>query len=115
MKRRLSLLLLVPLLVVFAVPVLADHHQMPKATAAELTKGKAIYDQSCGMCHNTGLAGAPKLGDKAAWKEHVKEGLNHLVEAAIKGEGKMPPRGGNAKLTDDEVKAAVHYLVEQSK
>ena len=88
----------------------------PSALAAD---GKAVFDKTCRMCHLPGIAGAPKLGDKAAWAERSAKGLDVLVENAIKGfqgtTGVMPPRGGNPKLSDEEVKAAVEYMVGASK
>jgi cytochrome c5 len=67
------------------------------------------------VCHAAGVAGAPKLGDKAAWAPRIKEGLNELVGEAIKGVRAMPPKGGNPSLSDDEVRAAVEFMVSQSK
>ncbi len=86
-----------------------------KVTPTMLTQGKAIYEKSCAACHATGAAGAPKFGDKVAWKGHIKEGLDHLVEAAIRGTGAMPPRGGNPQLSDAELRAAVAYIMENSR
>lgn len=86
-----------------------------EVTPAMLAQGKAVYEKSCAACHTTGAAGAPKLGDKAAWKKHVAAGLPHMTEMAIRGEGAMPPRGGNPKLSDAEVRAAVAYLMENSR
>ena len=81
--------------------------------------GKAIYDATCATCHAAGIAGAPKTGDKAAWKDRIAKGMATLDTHAIKGfQGKagfMPPKGGNAALKDEDVKAAVKYMVEQSK
>jgi c(7)-type cytochrome triheme protein len=76
--------------------------------------GKAIYDSTCGACHATGAAGAPKTGDAAAWAPRIKGGQATLVASAIKGKGAMPAKGGNAKLTDAEIQAAVKYIVSQS-
>jgi cytochrome c len=59
--------------------------------------------------------GAPKVGDKDVWAPLIAEGVDVLDQNAIKGVGKMPPKGGNMKLSDDEVKAAVGYMVEKSK
>ena len=73
--------------------------------------GKKIYDTTCGVCHNSGVAGAPKLGDKAGWSERVAAGMDTLVAHSINGIRAMPPRGGNAKLSDAEVRAAVEYMV----
>lgn len=79
------------------------------------SSGEEVYQKSCGFCHNTGVANAPKLGDKEAWKGRIDEGMDELYKVAIHGEGAMPAKGGNASLSDDEVKAAVDYMVEQSK
>ena len=62
-------------------------------------------------CHGTGVAGAPKFGDKAAWAPRIKQGKDALHASALKGKGAMPPKGGNASLSDDAVKAAVDYMV----
>ena len=91
---------------------------IPPAAApavASADGGKATYDATCVACHGTGAAGAPKLGDKAAWAPRVKTGKPLLYEHAIKGKGAMPPKGGNASLSDDAVKAAVDYLVNAAK
>lgn len=84
------------------------------ASAADLPNGKAIYDQNCMACHSTGAAGAPKLGDLTAWSARVATGLPALLVSAAKGKGVMPPRGGNAALTDAELKAVVTYMVAQA-
>jgi c(7)-type cytochrome triheme protein len=76
--------------------------------------GKAVYDSTCGACHATGAAGAPKTGDAAAWAPRIKTGQAALVASATKGKGAMPAKGGNAKLTDAELQAAVKYIVSQS-
>lgn len=77
--------------------------------------GQAVYEKTCSLCHATGLAGAPKFGDKEAWAPHIREGLDHLAQIAINGEGAMPPRGGNPALTDEEIRAAVSYMMENSR
>lgn len=86
------------------------------ASAANAAAGKATYDATCKTCHATGLMGAPKLGDKAAWAPRIKKGNAVLVSNAIKGfkgaVGMMPPKGGNAKLTDVQVTDAVAYLIK---
>jgi len=85
------------------------------APAAAAADGKAVYEKNCVACHMTGAAGAPKAGDKAEWGPRLKEGMDHLYEHAIKGKGAMPPKGGNANLSDAEVKAAVNYLTSLAK
>jgi cytochrome c5 len=86
-----------------------------EVTPAMLAQGKTVYEKTCGVCHATGVAGAPKFGDKSAWKEHIAHGLEHMAEIAIRGDGAMPPRGGNPKLSDAEVRAAVAYIMENSR
>jgi cytochrome c5 len=91
---------------------------VPSANAAG-ANGKATYDTACMACHGAGVAGAPKLGDKAAWKDRIAQGNAKLYEHALKGfqgkKGFMPAKGGNASLKDDAVKAAVDFMVAQSK
>jgi cytochrome c5 len=80
-----------------------------KATAAK-ADGKKVFETTCVVCHGTGVAGAPKFGDKAAWAPHLVHGMAHLYQNALKGFNAMPPKGGNMTLSDDEVKAAVDYM-----
>jgi cytochrome c5 len=72
--------------------------------------GEQVYAQVCKACHDSGAAGAPKFGDKAAWAPHIKEGYDDLLKNAIKGIKAMPPRGGNPDLSDYEVARAVVYI-----
>jgi cytochrome c5 len=87
--------------------------------AAKAADGKGTYDKACMACHAAGVAGAPKLGDKAAWKDRIAQGNDTLYTHAIKGfqgkKGFMPAKGGNASLADADVKASVDYMVSQSK
>ncbi|MGP1678416.1 MAG: c-type cytochrome [Burkholderiales bacterium] len=85
------------------------------APASGKIDGKKIYDTTCVACHATGVAGAPKAGDKAAWAPRLKAGMNALYANALKGKNAMPPKGGNAALADAEVKAAVDYLAGLAK
>jgi len=90
-------------------PVTAAAPAPSGAAASEV--GKGVYDRACMACHATGVAGAPKAGDKAAWAARVGAGMERLYASAIKGKGAMPPKGGNVTLPDADVKAAVDYLV----
>lgn len=76
---------------------------------------EAIYNTICKACHETGVAGAPKTGDKAAWAPRLAAGSGALLKSAISGKGGMPARGGAPDLTDDELKAAVAYLTGKAK
>ena len=77
--------------------------------------GETVYKTVCSACHATGLAGAPKTGDKAAWAPRIATGMAALLASATNGKNAMPARGGAADLSDDELKAAVEYLTGQAK
>ncbi len=77
--------------------------------------GKAVYDKVCFACHAQSVAGSPKLGDSAAWAPRVKQGMDTLVQSVLKGKGAMPPKAGNPALSDAEIRAAVEFMVSQSK
>ncbi|MBC7184395.1 MAG: cytochrome c5 family protein [Marinobacter sp.] len=77
--------------------------------------GSEVYDAVCMACHSTGAAGAPKIGDTAAWAPRVDKGMETLISHAINGFNAMPAKGGCANCPDEEIQAAVEYMVEQSK
>lgn len=81
---------------------------------ADLEKGKSVYGTACFVCHATGAAGAPKLGDKALWAPRIAQGMDVMVASALGGKGAMPPKGGRMDLSDADVKAAVAYMVHES-
>lgn len=100
-------------------PVAAAPAPAPAAPAApENTVGKSVYGKTCAMCHAAGVAGAPKPGDKADWGPRIAQGKDTLYKHALEGftgsKGMMPARGGAATLGDDEVKAAVDFMADQS-
>jgi len=76
--------------------------------------GEDVFKSTCAACHQTGVAGAPKVGDSAAWAPLLKEGLDHMTKTAIAGVKAMPPRGGNAELSDLEVVRAIVHMANQS-
>ncbi|MEQ8231462.1 MAG: c-type cytochrome [Gammaproteobacteria bacterium] len=88
------------------------------ATAAADGRGKEVYDAACFVCHTPGAAGAPKLGDSAAWSDRIAKGTDTLYHNAINGfmgnAGMMPPKGGRPDFSDDDIKAAVDYMVSAS-
>ncbi len=110
-----------------AAPVETSHATAPapaetKTTAANESaplpsgdKGKHTYDTVCFACHAGGVAGAPKFSDKEAWAPRIAQGRDTLYKHALEGffgkNGLMPPKGGRADLPDDDVKAAVDYMV----
>ncbi len=104
------------------------HFQMPAAPAAGMEgaegmaaegagaaprDGATLYKTVCIACHAAGVAGAPKVGDKAAWAPRIAQGIPALIHSVTVGKNAMPPRAGNSSLTDEEIKLAVEYIVAQ--
>jgi cytochrome c5 len=85
------------------------------APAVAAGGGETTYNSACVACHGAGIAGAPKVGDKAAWAPRIAKGIDALYTTALKGKGAMPPKGGNTALKDADVKAAVDLMVSKSK
>ncbi|MED5390052.1 MAG: cytochrome c5 family protein [Pseudomonadota bacterium] len=77
--------------------------------------GEQVYNSACAACHATGAAGAPKTGDAGAWASRIAQGNATLVKHAIEGINAMPPKGMCMDCSDDEIKAAVEYMVNKSK
>ena len=81
--------------------------------------GQQVYQVACVACHGAGIAGAPKLEDKGQWAKRIAKGVDTLYASAVNGvkgsAGVMPAKGGNPALSNAEVKAAVDYMVAQSK
>ena len=84
------------------------------APAAASNVGKSIYDTTCMACHSSGVAGAPKFGDKAAWAPFIAKGMDDMVKKATQGVGAMPPKGGST-ASDADFKAAIQYMVDAAK
>jgi cytochrome c5 len=76
--------------------------------------GEQVYQTVCKTCHEAGLAGAPKFGDKAAWAPRIKSGVDALFASALKGKNAMPPKGGDTNLADVEVQRAVVYMTNRA-
>ena len=95
-------------------PAAAPAAATATVTAAVNPAGEALYKSVCFACHASGVAGAPKFGDKAAWAPRIATGMDTLVKAAIHGIGAMPPKGGSS-ASDADIKAAVEYMVSQSR
>ena len=84
------------------------------AAKPDPAKGKAVYEANCAACHSTGVAGAPKAGDKAAWSARMSQGYAGLYDNALKGIRGMPAKGGNADLADADLANAVGYLFAEA-
>jgi cytochrome c5 len=88
-------------------------------TDPKIAAGEEVYERSCAGCHDSGTGGAPKPGVREDWKDRIPLGVVELTKKSIDGfegkQGAMPPRGGNAELTDEEVSNAVLYMVARSK
>ena len=86
--------------------------------APALADAESDYNYTCAACHNLGVAGAPRIGDYAAWKDRIAKGNQVLYNHAIYGytgkQGVMPPKGGFVSLSDNTVKAIVEYMVLQA-
>ncbi|WP_323845948.1 cytochrome c5 family protein [Microbulbifer magnicolonia] len=85
------------------------------AAGGAARSGEDIYKASCSTCHATGAAGAPKFGDAGAWGPRIGKGMDTLYTHAINGFNAMPAKGLCMDCSEDEVKAAVDYMVEGSK
>lgn len=105
-----------------SAPVVAAAPATPAPAApaaAENVVGKATYGKTCSLCHAANVAGAPKPGDKADWAPRIAQGMDVLYKHALEGftgaKGQMPARGGSSTLSDDDVKATVNFMVDQSR
>lgn len=83
------------------------------ATQTASVDGQKIYQASCQACHVAGVAGAPKLGDKAAWAPRIAKGNDALYTSVKNGLNAMPPKGGCMSCGEDELRAAVDYMVTE--
>lgn len=108
MKKPLAILLVLTFGLALAATAFADS-----------AKGEGIYMNFCAACHAGGVAGAPKVGDKVAWQDRSAKGMESMIANAVQGyqgkSGFMPAKGGNTALTEQEVAAAVMYMLEQSR
>ena len=85
------------------------------ATVVGVGSPKDIYENNCKMCHQTGVAGAPKFGNRADWAPRISQGIDTLVKTSISGIRAMPPKGNCLKCTPEDIKATVEYMVEAAK
>ena len=74
-----------------------------------------MYDKKCASCHAAGIAGAPKLADKAAWEPRLKSGIDALLASVINGKNAMPPKGACTECSEQDLRAAVEYMTSTVK
>lgn len=103
-----------------ATPPAAKAVTPPPAAASSSgaqASGEDVYKKTCATCHEQGVAGAPKLGDKAAWEPRIKQGMDTLYTVGLNGKPGtgMAAKGGNSSLSDADVKAAVDYMVSKAR
>ena len=97
------------------VGIEAESDDHAPSSIYDLAYGERTYQSACFACHGTGAAGAPKLGDQAAWAERINDGLDAMIQSAIDGKGVMPPKGGHVNLSNTQIASIVAYMVEQSR
>ncbi len=85
----------------------------PADTQTSSADGQKIYQASCQACHVAGVAGAPKMGDKEAWAPRIAKGNDALLLSVKNGLNAMPPKGTCMSCSEDELRAAIEYMVEQ--
>lgn len=98
-----------------AEPATNKTEDIPAATEEQLATGKKIYDSACVACHSTGVAGAPKFGDKETWAPYIATGMDTMLQIAISGKGAMPPRGTAMNASDEDLQAAILYMIQDAR
>lgn len=97
----------------------ATHNDKASISHANIAKGKTVFEGTCAACHATGVAGAPKLGDKKAWAHHLAKGdkvlLAHAEQGFTGSTGTMPARGGNPSLSNQDIADAIAYMKSKVK
>ena len=92
----------------------ADQTAVAAAGSADIAAGEQIYQTACFACHMTGVAEAPKLDDPAAWEPRLAQGIAGLLQSSINGKGAMPPKGGFAHLTEDDLRNAIGFMLDKA-
>lgn len=101
--------------VAFVIVIAAAALMSTPVTPAFAADGTTVFDRVCSYCHKTGRLNAPVFGNKEVWAARIAQGSETLYQHALNGVGMMPAKGGDKTLSDDEVKAAVDYIVNGSK
>ena len=92
----------------------ADQTAAAAGGAVDIAAGEQIYQTACFACHMTGVAEAPKLDDPAAWEPRLAQGMAGLLQSSISGKGAMPPKGGFAHLTEDDLRNAIGFMLDKA-
>lgn len=92
-----------------------DAHPKEVIAVGPIDVGKHRYEETCQMCHQSGIADAPKLGDKKAWAPRIAQGMTTLMKHAMEGIKAMPPKGGCTTCDEEEIRKTIEYMVSQSK
>ncbi|MFZ6754563.1 c-type cytochrome [Undibacterium sp. Dicai25W] len=106
------------ILMVFFVSLMMTEVTFAATTTSRIPQGRSgatIFTLMCAECHVTGISGAPKVSDKAAWAVRLKQTPDTLIEHALHGYKLMPARGSCSSCSDLEIKAAVEYMLEKVK
>ena len=92
----------------------SDSGEQTATGAVDLAAGEQIYQSACFACHMTGVAQAPKLDDPAAWEPRLAQGMAGLIQSSVNGKGAMPPKGGFAHLTEDDLRNAIEFMLDKA-
>jgi cytochrome c5 len=96
------------------VTVVAAMVMAGSASSVLAASGEETYNTYCHVCHAAGVAGAPKFGDKEAWAPRIAQGMDVLLQSATNGKNAMPPKGTCMSCTEDDLKAAIGYMVSHA-
>jgi cytochrome c5 len=99
---------------IFHITVVGAALLVMSSVAQARDVGVSVYNSKCIICHQSGVAGAPKLGDKAAWKPRIATGIDALLASAIKGKNAMPPKGTCVDCSDADLIAAIEFMISKS-
>lgn len=97
-----------------AAPAATETAAAAPAAASGAAAGEAIYNKACIACHAAGVAGAPKLGDAAAWEPRIAKGIDALLQSAINGLNAMPPRGTCMDCSDDDLRNGIEFMISKA-
>lgn len=84
----------------------------PKVAVAQVSGPAKIYKTNCAMCHDSGLAGAPKKANKSDWASRYAEGMDEMVKKAVNGYKAMPPKGNCLKCSEDDIRKTIEFMIE---